>query len=84
LNMYSVKRGEPERMLRSHKESPEGLRISSRVFQRVKVPSGRTFQGHSAFCGIPKTTLSRGFKFQTLPSIKGNKFETQQSSSVTF
>jgi hypothetical protein len=43
LNIYSVKRGEPKRMLRSHKEPPEGLRVSSRIFQRVKVPLGRTF-----------------------------------------
>jgi hypothetical protein len=42
-NIYLAKRGEPERMLRSHKESPEGLQVSSRVFQRVEVPLGRTF-----------------------------------------
>ena len=43
LNIYSVKRGEPERILRSHKESSEGLWTSFRVFQRVEVPLGRTF-----------------------------------------
>jgi hypothetical protein len=58
LNIYSVKRGEPKRMLGSHKESLEGLRVSSRVFQRVELPLGRTFQGYLAFCGISRTTLS--------------------------
>jgi len=43
LNIYSAKRGEPERMLGNHKESSERLWVSSRIFQRVKVPSGRTF-----------------------------------------
>jgi hypothetical protein len=76
-NIYSVKREEPERMLGSHKESLEGLQVSSRVFQRIKVPSRRTFQGYLVFYGIPRTTLSQGCEFQTLPSIKGNRFETQ-------
>jgi hypothetical protein len=43
LNIYLAKRGEPERMLRNHKESLERLWVSSRVFQRVEIPSGRTF-----------------------------------------
>jgi hypothetical protein len=38
--IYSAKRGEPKRMFGNHKESLKGLRISSRVFQRVEVPSG--------------------------------------------
>jgi len=42
-------RSEPERMLGSHKESSARLWVSSRVFQMVEVPSGRTFQGYSAF-----------------------------------
>jgi hypothetical protein len=43
LNIYLAKRGEPEGMLRSHKELLEGLWISSRVFQRIEVPLRRTF-----------------------------------------
>jgi len=54
-------RREPERMLGSHKESSAGLQVSSRVFQRIDVPSGRTFQGYLVFCGIPGV---RGCEFQ--------------------
>jgi hypothetical protein len=43
LNIYLAKRGEPQRMLRNHKESLERLQVSSRLFQRVEVPLGRTF-----------------------------------------
>jgi len=51
-------RGEPERMIGSHKESSEILQVSSRVFQRVKIPLGRTLLGYLAFCGIPRATPS--------------------------
>jgi hypothetical protein len=50
--------GRTERMLENHKGSSERLLVSSRVFQRVEVPSGRTFQGYSAFYGIPGATPS--------------------------
>jgi hypothetical protein len=43
LNIYSAKRGEPEGMPGSHKESLERLWVSSRLLQRIKVLSGRTF-----------------------------------------
>jgi hypothetical protein len=62
-NIYSVKRGEPERTLGNHKESLKGLQVSSIIFQRVEVPLGEIFQGYPVFCGIPRATLSQGYEF---------------------
>jgi hypothetical protein len=41
--IYSVKKGETEGTLGSHIGSPTRWQINSRVFQEVKVPSGRIF-----------------------------------------
>jgi hypothetical protein len=43
LNIYLVKKGEPERMLGNCFELSEKLYVISRTFQRVKVPLGRVF-----------------------------------------
>ena len=75
--IYSVKKGEPERMLGSHIGLPIMLEVNSRTFQEVDVPSGRTFQGYSVFHRIPRATLSQVSEFQTLTFVKGNRFETQ-------
>jgi hypothetical protein len=71
LNIYSAKRGEPKRMLGSYKESPEGLQVSSRVFQRVEVPSPNTFKGiqHSVEFLEPPQVEVVSFKHY-LPSEK--------------
>ena len=43
LNIYSVKREKPERMLGGHIESSAKWQVISRTFQEVEVPLGRTF-----------------------------------------
>jgi len=54
---------EPERMLGNHNESLERLWITSRTFQRIKVPSGRVFQKYLVFCGIHRGSLGQDNKF---------------------
>jgi len=63
LHWNSVKKGEPERMFRSHIGSLTRWWVDSKTFQEVKVPLGRIFQGYLAFHGNPRATLSQVDKF---------------------
>ena len=79
LNIYSGKGAEPERMFGNHNKSSAMLRMTSRTFQDVEVPSGTPFRGNSASCWFPRTSPSRGCEFQTLFSVIGNIFQTQRT-----
>jgi len=54
-----MKEGEPERIVGGHIESPAREWVVSRGFQEVEGPSGRVFRRYSAFCRIPRGTLSQ-------------------------